>query len=501
MIAFFRVALIAFAFCPAWPCFAEEIEFSLGQRMLALTDAYRPPNQSEGLSDGIYRLAPEARVSGANEYFDYEAWYSPIYSQYIRASSRSGLDHFAGGVMDIRITPADRVNLSLKIRDVQGNRTNIDINPDGSTELINTNLGKTFQLGANLRYEHSLSAQTQLIGSLNYQEFDYTNVDNTDNRSLGATAQVQHSLSRRLLLGTNVSANYRVFLSEEGEAFRYQTTFNPNAVLRYLINPSWQISATAGPSVIFTRQSELTGLAAARFGPVSVAGTVYDIQQCAPYGTSGDYRLFYGAGGVACGSPIAAPPGFTDEYPDYLNQTAFVPLVPNANSLSGNSDNLTYFMQASIRRETPQLLMELSYQRTEDASQGTSSSTFLDVVFLNVLGEVGPRWTWRFNSGWNRRVSTYFQPFYFVLAGANTDFPTVAESKALGVQQIESFYETSQVWAEADVSYKILENAVLSFRLRYERWLKLDLTAGPRPTFDNLTGQVGFKYYFDPIFF
>ena len=243
MVALSRVVLIVLASFLAWPCFADDIQFSLGQRMLAMTDAYRPPNQSDGLSDGIYRLAPEARVSGANEYFDYEAWYNPIYSQYIRASSRSGLDHFAGGIMNIRLTPTDRVNLSLQLRDIQGNRTNIEINPDGSTELVNANLGKTFQLGANVRYEHSLSARTQLIGSLNYQEFDYTNVGNTDNRSLGATAQVQHSLSRRLLLGTNVSANYRVFLSEDGEAFRYQTTFNPNAVLRYLINPSWQISA------------------------------------------------------------------------------------------------------------------------------------------------------------------------------------------------------------------------------------------------------------------
>lgn len=498
MVALSRVVLIVLASFLAWPCFADDIQFSLGQRMLAMTDAYRPPNQSDGLSDGIYRLAPEARVSGANEYFDYEAWYNPIYSQYIRASSRSGLDHFAGGIMNIRLTPTDRVNLSLQLRDIQGNRTNIEINPDGSTELVNANLGKTFQLGANVRYEHSLSARTQLIGSLNYQEFDYTNVGNTDNRSLGATAQVQHSLSRRLLLGTNVSANYRVFLSEDGEAFRYQTTFNPNAVLRYLINPSWQISATAGPSVIFTRQRELSGLTAARFGPIP--GALYGIQTCAPYDASGDYRVFYGQGGVAC-APIAAPPGFTDEYPNYFNQAAFVPLVPNANSLSGNSDNVTYFMQASIRRETAQLLIELAYQRREDASQGSASSTFLDVVFLNVMRDVGPRWKWRFNSGWNRRVSSFFQPFYFVLAGSNADFPTVAESQALGVQQVETFYETSQVWAETQVSYKILEHAVLEFRLRYERWLKLDLTTGPRPTFDNLTGQVGFKYYFDPIFF
>ena len=500
MIMLSRIIQVLLALLWAGPCLADDIQFALGQRMLGLTDAYRPPNQSDGLSDGIYRLAPEVRVSGANEYFGYEAYYAPIYSQYIRASSRSGLDHFAGATMNIRVTPADRVNLAFQFRDIQGNRTNIEINPDGSTELVNSNLGKTLHIGANLRYEHSLSARTQLIGSLNYQEYDYTNIGNTDNRSLGATAQVQHSLSRRLLLGANVSANYRVFLSEQGEGFRYQTTFNPNAVLRYLLNPSWQISATAGPRVIFTRQRELSGFGAARFSPGRIPGVVYGIETCTPYGSSGDYRIFYAATGVGCGL-IAVPAGFVDAYPNYLTDAVFVPLVPNANSLSGNSDNVTYFMQASIRRETPQLLIELAYQRREDASQGSASSTFLDVVFLNVLREVGPRWKWRFNSGWNRRVSTYFQPFYFVLAGANADFPTVAESQALGVQQIETFYETSQVWAEAQVSYKVLENATLEFRLRYERWLKLDLTTGPRPTFDNLTGQVGFKYYFDPIFF
>ena len=501
MIPLLKLIPIVLALCLALPSVADDIQFNVGQRMLAMTNAYRAPDQEEGISDGIYRLAPESRVAGTNTFFDYEAWYAPIYSQYVRASSRSGFDHFAGATLNIRITPVDKVNLNFQFQDIQGNRTNIEINPDGSTELVNSNLGKTLMLMANLRYEHSLSPRTQAITSLMYQEYDYTDVGNTDNRSIGMTVQLQHSLSQRLLLGANVSANYRVFLGEDGNAFRYQTTFNPNAVLRYQINPAWQISVNAGPSVIFSRQRDLQGVTTSQFGVFGAENAVYSYPDCfVPY--SPDLRVFYRFAPfqVFC-NPQPLPAGFATDYPDYPTQAVFVGLDANANSLSGNTDNVTYFMQASIRREARQVVFEIAYQRREDASQGSATTTFLDVLFLNVLGEVGPKWKWRLNSGWNRRVATYFQPVYFVLAGANSDYPTVAESRALGVQQVESFYETSQVWAEAQVSYKILQHATLEFRLRYERWLTLDLTTGPRPTFGNLTGQVGFKYYFDPIFF
>ena len=502
MIPRLRFPLIGLAFLfLALPCIADDVEFALGQRMLGMTDAYRAPGQTEGFADGIYRLAPEVRVTGDNQFFGYEAWYAPIYSQYIRASSRSGLDHFFGARMDIRLTPVDKLNLSFQLQDIQGNRTNIDINPDGSTEFVNSNLGKTFVAVANIRYEHSLSPRTQLIGTLGYQEYDYTNVGNTDNRSLSLAVQAQHSLSPRLLLGANISGNYRVFLGENGDAFRYQTTFNPNAVLRYVINPAWQISATAGPSVIFTRQRELSGTTVSRFGGLLrlPPGAFYLYEDdCETIGSPSVPGL----------APCDPSVGETDLPPNYPGEAKFVYLDTNANPFSGNTNNLTYFMQAGITRETPQLFVELAYQRREDASQGASSSTFLDVVFLNVLGEVGPKWTWRINSGWNRRVSSYFQPLYFVYAeasefaflGPGTPTP-IAQSKELGVQQIETFYETSQIWAEGEVFYRILEDLNVSFRLRYERWLTLDLTTGPRPTWDNLTGQIGFKYYFDPIFF
>ena len=481
------------------PCMADEVQFGIEQGLLGMTDAYRAAGDEAGLGDGMYRLSPDASISGDNELFGYQGWYSPVYTQYMRASDRSGFDHFAGANVDIRITPVDKVDIVFQIQDVQGNRTNILVNEDGGTELVNSDEGRTFYVLTNLRYEHSLSPKTQVIGRFLYQEYDYTSDENTDNRNLGVTAQIQHSWSRRLLLGANVSTNYTVFMRQDGSAFRYQTTFNPNAVIRYQLNPAWQIFASGGPSAIFTRQSELSGSLVSQFGSRLTEDQFHLYFRCRSIDSE---KVLEGCPGAT--GPNSLPAG-------YLDDEVFVPLLTGPNAISGNTDQLTYFMQASIRRQTPDSVVEIAYSRSQDASQGTASSTLLDQVFLTAIGDFGEKWGWRINSGWNRRVSTYFQPIYFSFAQASPYQATIeglppedsyiAEAKALGVQQVEAFYESAQVWAEGQVSRQISPKSRIVLRARYQRWLELNLTSGPQPTFDNFTAELSFDYYFDPFFF
>ena len=252
----------------------------------------------------------------------------------------------------------------------------------------------------------------------------------------------------------------------------------------------------------FTRQRELSGFLAPRFGSGLMQDHFYLYDTCALFDSE---RLL-----ERC--PTAT--GSNNLPSGYLDEEVFVSLQSDPDSISGNTNELTYFMRASIRRETPDMVVEFAYSRSEDASQGSASSTLLDQVFLTAVGDFGEKWVWRINSGWNRRVSTYFQPFYFVYA-KKSDFQSppsdppsdpppesvIAEAGALGVQQVETFYESSQVWAEGQVSRKISAKSRIVLRLRYQRWLKLELTGGPNPTYDNFTAEVSFDYYFDPIFF
>ena len=140
MIPLFRKFLPALLCFLAAPCIADEFQLGIDQELLALTNAYRAQGESDGLADGIYRIAPEGRISGDNDLFAYEAYYNPVYSRYIRASGRSGFDHFLGAAVDMSVTPVDRVNINFRFQDIRGNRTNLFFDEAGGTEIFNSDI-------------------------------------------------------------------------------------------------------------------------------------------------------------------------------------------------------------------------------------------------------------------------------------------------------------------------------------------------------------------------
>lgn len=475
---------------------ADSFQFAVDQTLIGKTNATRGLGGAESFGDGIYRVSPEGVASGKHEYLTYEVIYSPAYFQYFRASNRSGWDQYGFLRASIRPTERDRIDIFFRAAYINLNRTEVLTTEDGATDFFATQLGEVTQLNGNLNYSHSFSPRTKFSSIFNFQEYNYTQGQNTDNRNLGLTLQIQTQVQPRLLVGVSFLTNYRVFKDESGEAFRFQTTVNPNLILNYALSPRWAFSATAGPSAIFTEEAVPNGFTVSRFGAGLSDNQYLAYDGCQFY--TGTERLF-GIG--AC--PVGV--GAQNLPPDYLEQVSFVTFSPNSRPSSSTTDQFTYFMNASLRRKGMTTDFSLSYSRREDASQGNAALTVMDTASARFFGVWGEKWSWAVNAGWQRRVTNLTQPQYILLAQdsgirSDADF-AIAEAGELASQQVTLTQETSQVWAEGRLIRRLTTNASLNLRVRYLRWLKLELFTSSAPLYGDLMADLSFEYAFEPFFF
>ena len=488
------------------PCAADEFQFAINQRLLGMTNESGTPSAEQRFGDGIYSIRPEITLSGEAEVFDYLLSYVPNYSRYFRASGRDGWDHFFRANAVLNPSPSDRVSFSIQVSDLNATRTEIYTTDAGATEFVGSNVGDILQVLGDLSLIHSFSSRSRGSANFSYQEFKYSSVGNTNNRSLGMTLQFVRALSPRLTLGANFSTNYRTFELESGDAFRFQTTVNPNAIVQFQFNSHWQFSLNVGPSAIFTQEAGYSGFTTTRFGTGLSEGPggpdYYNYQGCVPSPDRPGYLLF---GQSFC----VSGPGTASVLAGKLEELTFVDLLPGEPTVPDSTDDLTYFMNVGLVREGPTGGAELFYIRREDASQGQSSTSVLDQVVAAADGQFSEKWLWEMNAGWYQRVSTEPRTLFYLTAadsGLQSDpeggstYP-IAEAGGVYVERTDQLIETSQVWMESTLIRRISPKANLVLRFRYERWLDLFLRTGPAPLYDNVIGELRVDYYFDPYIF
>lgn len=489
------------------PCMAEEFQFGIYQGLMGMSNESGTPEDQQRFGDGIYTFRPEFSLSNEGDFLDYSVRYTPNYSRYFRAVGRDGWDHFLRANALVSLSSANLLTMSLLVNDLRATRTQIFTTQAGATEFVGSDYGKILQVLGSFNFTHSLSSRSRLLASFSYEEYKYTDTGNTDNRNLGLSLQFDHAVTRRLLLGANLSTDYRTFKAPSGDAFRFQTTVNPNAIIQFQFNPEWQFSLTVGPSAIFTQEAGYSGFSTSRFGNGLIDGPqgpdFYNYAGCIPSPERPGYLLF---GRGVC--PVG--PGFASSLTGRLDEETFVNLLPGEQEVPDSTDDITYFMNLGLRREGMRSRIEALYIRREDASQGQSSTSVLDQVVAMAEGEISEKWYWEVDAGWYQRVSTEPRTLFYLTAtdsglesdpdAAGTTYP-IAEAGGVYVERTDQSIQTSQVWVDSSVVRRISPKANIVLRFRYERWLELVLKNGPAPLFDNLIGQLRVDYYFDPYVF
>ena len=425
-----RCALIGtFSMLAATSTYAGEAELSLEGRMGVDTNVLRRPTspKSEARGDeqveaAFWEFAPSVRAYERKEPLTYDVSYRAVRQQFIERRSLTGWDHIASGDATWRVTPVDTLSMSGAHRNVRRLRIGPDVDPADPTNFSarESDRQRIRFSNASAAYTHSFDPRRSLTLSFDFQDIDFVpntnpSIDTVDTRAYTGSVSPSFVLDAKTSVGFGVTG-------------RLRRNFGKRFVGTPAVQPRSDTEVLSGDfSLRIRRQLSSTASLSISAGP-SIINT--------------EIR-----------APQFAGPDLKDE-----------------------TNDVSWFAQASFQKRWRQSRVEITYSRFESASGGGGAASIVDQASFLFDHRPADRWTLRFILNWNQRVQLVdSSPIVFI-----------------------PDQETSRYQAIASARYRIAKHVFVTSQVQY--WHQQQLRENARNvSLDVFTGFIGLRYTFEPL--
>lgn len=346
------------------PTDAAELKLSVDTRLGGDNSVVRRNEKSE--PDGYFAIAPQASVRDNREELTYDFRYRPTYRAYMTINGIDGVDHFASGSTNWRITPIDTMGFEGRFRRDRRFRQLLiedaslpSIDPDRFSTDENDR-DKIQRSVATAYYSHSFT--TRISGRVDYRfdDIDYSQEDQVDTRAHTASLSTYYVFDPKTTVGLAATARFRnnPGIDSANQFSSSSQSGDVSFILRRAITQTIDFAAQAGPSFI--------------------------------------------------GSSVRAP-----QLPTSRPFFSRFPLESSAGPCSfftpGNCTNQrtqttqSFFASVSLSKSWRKSGLEVSYTRSEASGGGTSASSIIDRVLATLDHRISERMSFRLSGAWSDR--------------------------------------------------------------------------------------------------
>ena len=238
----------------ASPASTHQFDLGVDQTIEGQSNAFG--SISNTVADGTYRLRPRAKIGG--DFGDigtgrYNLTYRPTYVGYFRSEGVNGLENAADGFASFNLTQRDRLSANAGFVEYRSIRAISEVNPDGSSDFVASNEGRTERGLAGLGYSRALNARSNLSLNFDFQNYSYPGSNNVGNTSVGFTTSYKRAMHQRLSLGGSLVARHRMFDAQPRVSSSSVTIINVNFLGSYEISRTLKFEFEGGPTTIRTQ--------------------------------------------------------------------------------------------------------------------------------------------------------------------------------------------------------------------------------------------------------
>jgi hypothetical protein len=478
----------------AAPTRADQLIMGVEQSITAQSNIFRLPENR--IADGTYELTPVIRLRRPESKFSYDIRYAPSFEVFFKTNGINGFDHLFRSDFGYRATPNASFALSADVADYRANRaTGVD-GATGIPDVTPGARGRITRVFSDLSYEHRLGPVTNLVAGVGLQSYDYTTPNNVDSLGFGGEIVLTTQPTQILTLGGSLLASHRGFDERDLQPSSRNTILNPNLIVQIQPFSTVRLDLRGGPGWVFSSRSGQDPVSVSSFsGAETSQGTVARVFDVSP-ASANPCDDFSGQAALST-CPLAPAPALTGR----LGEETVVFFDPGQNPGSSDDDFATWFLSAELRKDFAWGHVSLNFLRAEDASSGSGSTTVRDSLTGELAFERG-RWSTRLRANWNQRLTTTNIDQSLVRAGAST-VPTgtglfYAEANGLIPNAVTRRPEITQYWVDARVIRRIMDSVELELGITYLHQERRE-APGVRTKFDNVTGNLSFRYTFRPI--
>lgn len=456
------------------------------------------------VDDAIFNFGPEVRVRDREGDFQWDLSYRPSYLLYVDTDGINAWQHEVNATGSWQV--GERTVLSLTERFsrlVSRGRFNEAVDSGDGDIGTEVDFGRN-DLTRNtlsLQVEHRLSAAQTLVGNFSHALSDFEVARDNSGFSLGGSYNFIVSPRSRLGIGPRFSVQETEGVGDADDA---STTFyGVTGSWNYVFEPGFSISLAAGPTWIDSDQSGIDDTAIPDFFSVPTIifpGPVFNLVDAATCPTLEDGTPFVGAG---CG-PLAPPltPTQVDELGMDPSLTVSLPVVgaPNA-----SDTRMTFFANASLRKEWRDWSGLVTYRRTDAPSSGIGAASITDTVTAQLNWRPSVRWRMNLGLTWSRRTQATeslrfvdaITPTTLVLDGA--PFPGAVQVTARQATTIDSDARVDQYVARFGLNYRLRERLTLLANAFYSNQKQSGDEFFIARDLSRFSASIGFRWDLDPI--
>jgi hypothetical protein len=245
---------------------ARELNFRVDSGIGVDTNVFRrDTNRTE---DGFWEFSPRIAVRDTRDTLDYDFNYRPTYQAFFDTDGIDGWDHAGAAALQWRPTYADTISvggdiISSRIARQFGDQDSSlpPTDPDfGITE--ETDRDRTVRSKAYFGYVRSLNPVTSIRTDFNFEDLDFSDDSNVDQRSFALSLSSSRVFDARTQVGLAATARFRDGrgIESKNQVSSETTTGDFSLFFVRAISPSITFSARAGPSVTRTEQKAPGGL-------------------------------------------------------------------------------------------------------------------------------------------------------------------------------------------------------------------------------------------------
>jgi hypothetical protein len=326
---------------------AQELNFLVDSNIGVDTNVFRSSRNRQ--EDGFWEFSPRISLRETRDRLNYDLRYRPTYQAFFDTDGVDGWDHSGGADLEWRPTHMDSISyggniVSSRIVDQFGD-TDLSLPPTdpdfGITE--ETDRDRIVRSKAYFGYNRSLDSVTSVRMDFNFEDLDFSDDNNVDQRSFSLSLSSSRVFNARTQVGLAATGRYRDGRGIESKNQFSSETLTGDFSLFFvrLLSPSITLSARAGPLVTRTEQD--------------------------------------------------APP-FRDADPG----------TPQRDRTSDDRD-VSFVANVSLEKSWRHSSASLSYTRFESGTGGSSTASIVDQVALFLVHRPTRRMRMTMNLSWNSR--------------------------------------------------------------------------------------------------
>jgi len=234
---------------------ARELILQVENRIGYDSNVFRREDNSA--DSGFWEVAPRVTVVEANEEFNYDVRYQPVYEAYFDRSGIDGWDHIATGRASWNVTPRDTVGVDQSIRDFRQLRFDDTGLAAGGPGFEESDRDRIRWVESKAFYARAITPRFSGRLDVDYSDIDYDSRNNVDSRAFGGSVGTTYALTEITTVGLSGSGRYRNGLGGSDRPTSDSIVGSTALTITQQLTPTMSLMAQGGPSIIRNDEDDL----------------------------------------------------------------------------------------------------------------------------------------------------------------------------------------------------------------------------------------------------